>query len=684
MSNILGYFINNIIMDDKDNKVEVINNTDNTVNETIGTDNVEEINDTKLKAFDIICQIIPDYEQIAETITVFLERHKNGCLYASKCDQCTVEKTNGLEMRKSGIIFACEDSLIFLSEMYETSHELNNVENVTIDGKRLIIRGNHEVVAYEFKEKTDKILVHVNGFFEMKGSIVKVNKNYIKPKRIRVVMLTIGSRGDVQPFINLGLGMKDRGYDVKIVTHKCFEDIVRQHDIDFFGLSFDPKKLMSLCVNNTMFSYNFVRESFNTFLPYINDLLNEAWEGCKDANMLIATPTSLAGYHIAEKMDIPFYNAFTMPSSTSEQQNVLTMNSSDADQPSWYSSAYISLSNFVTDQSMWLSIRKKINRWRRDKLGLPVKGYLESNNTIFNKQKVITLYCFSQVLYEKPSDWSEYVHISGYWRNKIEKTTPVSDQLVKFIKQTTDAKRGIHPVLVSFGSIPVPNADSLYQIFIKVSSAMGLPIIICKNWSQSDVIKPSSSVYVCDEIPYDAILPYVKFMCHHGGAGTTASCLYNKKPMIIVPFFGDQFLWGKLVQEKGIGHVVPYKEISEQLIMEAFTNLCRYNTCYQAILKVTNALKMEDGVENAINIIESYKDKAFIPPSFVPDSDVDRCSNVQCQKQFGYMGKHHCRNCGMIFCNTCSKTRLPIYKYRYNDPERICINCVPIVSKDYL
>ena len=674
---------------------------------------IENSSNNLTTAFDILCSVVSDYQYLSEGIVQFLERYPEGCKCVSRCIQVTSDKLTGFEEEKNGILFVREDTLVFLkispetNSLHETTHIIKGVDSLTIDGKKMIIHGkslaqpsalgesgksptqsnvsgSQRVYVYTFDNKTNIVLEHITELFEMRNSCIKVKNTFFKPKKIKVVMLTIGSRGDVQPFVSLALGLMDRGYDVKIVTHKCFEEFVTKHGIDFHPLSCDPKELMRLCVANTMFSVNFLRESFNTFIPIIPQLLEESWEGCRDANILISVPTSLAGYHIAEKLQIPFFNAFTMPfTSTAEQQNVMTMMSTEKDQQYWYSTqigstTYNFLSNFMTDQSLWMTVRKKINKWRSQTLGLPEKGYLESNHTIFKSQKIITLYCYSSAIYEKPSDWSDYIHVTGYWRSNVEEDYKPPIALQRFLKNYPN------PVLVSFGSIPIPNSDTFYKTFIKVLTSFECPVIICKGWSTTD-LESYDHVFISEELPYDYILKHVKFMCHHGGAGTTASCVYNKKPMLVIPFFGDQFFWGKRVQELGIGFALPFKELNDTMLSDCVRNLLKYDGCQTKVNFIENKVSREDGIANAINLIELNSGKAYIPPSYIPDSENQRCSNIECDKQFSLRERrHHCRNCGGCYCNTCCKNYVTIPKYRYDDPVRICLGCYPVVTKDYL
>lgn len=664
----------------------------------IGKSNAKQdphITDTKSESnqeeqvFDLLCQLFPSYDYCAEGVAAFVGKYPNSCDVISRCDQIAVDTVTGLETKRDGIMFGCSDKFTFVGfgrenhSLFETTHNIELVDNVVIERKQIVVNDDGQIFTYQFNNRNNTVIKYLNNLFELRNSCVNVKGNFYRPNRMKFVILTIGSRGDVQPFISLGVTLLDRGYDVKIVTHTHFKDFVESHDIEFAPLSCDPKELMRMCVNNKMYSVDFVRDSFKTFLPLIPQLLNEAWEGCKDANVLIFTPPSLAGPHIAERLDIPCFNAFTMPFTyTNEQQNVMMMNSSKQKKTTWYTSAYNYLTNIMSDQTLWISIRKYINKWRTQTLGLYEKGYLETTNTLLQSQKIITLYCYSNVLAPKPADWSEFIHVTGFWRSNVEENETLSEDLQRFLRKYPN------PVLISFGSISVPDADKIYLAFARVCLRFGLPVIICKGWSESN-LKSQENVFVTEEVPYDLLLPSIKFMIHHGGAGTTASCVYHKKPMLIVPFFGDQFFWGKVVTGLGIGADLPFGDITERdtlnsaegIIHEAIRNFVSYDTYQKAIDNVGNKVLQENGINNAIKIIESNIKTAYVPPTFVPDGEITQCQNVECEKQFGFIErKHHCRNCGGCFCNSCTKMFIPIPKYRDKEAVRVCKSCHPKIA----
>ncbi|XP_055332679.1 lateral signaling target protein 2 homolog [Paramacrobiotus metropolitanus] len=63
------------------------------------------------------------------------------------------------------------------------------------------------------------------------------------------------------------------------------------------------------------------------------------------------------------------------------------------------------------------------------------------------------------------------------------------------------------------------------------------------------------------------------------------------------------------------------------------------------------------------------------PPSWVPDRESATCT--ACDSPFTLVRRrHHCRNCGKIFCNQCSSNTVPLPHYGINSPVRVCNHCM--------
>lgn len=133
-----------------------------------------------------------------------------------------------------------------------------------------------------------------------------------KPAPMKVTCLSIGSRGDVQPYIALCKALQAEGHSVKIASHEEYREWVVKHGIEFAPVGGDPAMLMELCTVNGMFTVNFMKEVLSKFGGWLEDLLQSAWTACQDSDLLIESPSSMAGIHVAEGLQIPYFRAFTV------------------------------------------------------------------------------------------------------------------------------------------------------------------------------------------------------------------------------------------------------------------------------------------------------------------------------------------------------------------------------------
>ncbi len=95
----------------------------------------------------------------------------------------------------------------------------------------------------------------------METSLAAATEYEAPSRKLRIVIVTIGSRGDVQPYIALSQGLIRAGHNVTIATHEEFRGFVEGYGVTFNVLSGNPHELLELCVSNGMFTVDFVREA---------------------------------------------------------------------------------------------------------------------------------------------------------------------------------------------------------------------------------------------------------------------------------------------------------------------------------------------------------------------------------------------------------------------------------------
>ncbi|KAF0909448.1 hypothetical protein E2562_036315, partial [Oryza meyeriana var. granulata] len=336
---------------------------------------------------------------------------------------------------------------------------------------------------------------------------------------MQIVMLIVGTRGDVQPFIAIGKRLQIYGHRVRLATHANFKDFVVTAGLEFYPLGGDPKLLAGYMVKNKGFLPGTPSE-----IPIqrkeIREIIFSLLPACKDpdtdtgapfnADAIIANPAAYGHVHVAEALKVPIHIIFTMPwTPTCEFPHPF----SRVKQPAGYRLSYQIVDSFV-----WLGIRDIINDLRKRKLKLRPVTYLSSAHAYSND--IPHAYIWSPYLVPKPKDWGPKIDVVGFCFLDLASNYKPPEPLLKWLES------GEKPIYIGFGSLPIPEPDKLTRIIVEALEITGQRGIINKGWGGLGNLKePKESVYVIDNIPHDWLFLQCKAVVHHGGAGTTAASL---------------------------------------------------------------------------------------------------------------------------------------------------------------
>ncbi|RCI13258.1 hypothetical protein L249_0618 [Ophiocordyceps polyrhachis-furcata BCC 54312] len=431
-----------------------------------------------------------------------------------------------------------------------------------------------------------------------------------KPQRsMRITCLTIGSRGDVQPYIALCKGLMAEGHQTRIATHGEFKGWIESHGIEFAHIDGDPAELMRLCIENGTFTLAFLRVANATFRGWLDQLLESAYTACQGSDLLIESPSAMAGIHIAEKMGIPYFRAFTMPwTRTRAYPHAFIMPDHKM------GGAYNYLTYVMFDTVLWKTTSHQVNRWRNKTLGLP--------NTSLEKMqpnKVPFLYNFSPNVVAPPLDFSDWIRVTGYWFLDEGGDYEPPEDLARFIRQAREDGKKL--VYVGFGSIIVGNPAKMTQEVIDAVRKADVRCVLSKGWSDrittgaraEETAKVEgepempAEIYVIKSAPHDWLFRQMDAAAHHGGSGTTGASLRAGIPTIIRPFFGDQYFFASRVEDLGVG--VWVKKWGTNSFGRALWEATRNERMIVKARVLGEQIRMERGVERAIQNI--YRDLEY-------------------------------------------------------------------------
>ncbi|XP_021820418.1 sterol 3-beta-glucosyltransferase UGT80B1 [Prunus avium] len=413
--------------------------------------------------------------------------------------------------------------------------------------------------------------------------------------RLKIAILVVGTRGDVQPFLAMAKRFQEFGHHVRLATHANFSAFVKSAGVDFYPLGGDPRVLAGYMARNKglipsgpaeiSIQRKQLKAIIESLLPACTEPDIETGVPFK-AQAIIANPPAYGHAHVAEALGVPLHIFFTMPwTPTYEFPHPLAR----VPQSAGYWLSYI-----VVDLLIWWGIRGYINDFRKKKLKLAPIAYFSTYHGSISH--LPTGYMWSPHVVPKPSDWGPLVDVVGYCFLNLGSKHQPQDEFVQWIQ------KGSKPIYIGFGSMPLEDPKKTTEIILEALKDTGQRGIIDRGWGDlGNFTEASDNVFLLEDCPHDWLFPQCSAVVHHGGAGTTATGLRAGCPTTIVPFFGDQFFWGERIHEKGLG---PAPIPISQLSVESLSNAIRFMLepeVKSRVLEIAKLIENEDGVAAAVN-----------------------------------------------------------------------------------
>jgi sterol 3beta-glucosyltransferase len=415
---------------------------------------------------------------------------------------------------------------------------------------------------------------------------------------MRIAIIALGSRGDVQPYIALGQGLKDAGHVVRLLTHQNFEALVTSSGLEIWPVRGNVQDVAESPEMRALLDKgNFI--AITKFTAKAAERAAVQWAAdcvaaCQNMQLLIGGIGGLyIGIALAEKFGLPFVQAYLVPfTPTKYFPGALLPQALPK-----LGGAINRFTHHVVRQMMWQGFRSA-DQQARQVLGLPAAprfGPYHSDRL----RGLPVLHGFSPAVIPVPSDWDRNNHVTGYWFLEAEESwTPPAD-LLNFLQA------GAPPVYIGFGSMTTRNPEETADLVIAALKQSNQRAILLSGWSGLHKTDLPDSVFMIDSIPHAWLFPRVAAVVHHGGAGTTAAGLRAGVPSIVIPFFGDQAFWGQRVFDLGVGpKSIPRKQLTADRLANALQSAATDQSMRQRAADLGSKIQAEDGIARAVEIIQ--------------------------------------------------------------------------------
>lgn len=417
---------------------------------------------------------------------------------------------------------------------------------------------------------------------------------------MNVLLLTYGTRGDVQPFVALGRALAKRGHAVTLATSTRFRAFAAQHGLAFAGLSDAMLQILERAEGKAIIestrsildSLSHAARHARRLGPILRDQLDDSWRAGQQAkpDLVVFHPKGFAGPTIAEHFDCPAVLALTFPMliPTGERPHLGFPRLP-------FGAAYNRLTHHLVNLLAALAMKRPLRRFRATHDRPQAQRYDVRHSP--DGRRLPSLTAVSAAVVPEPGDWPTTDRMIGYWF--LDDEWPPSPELRAFVEG------GPPPVYIGFGSMAGRDPERLTRVATRALEQCGARGVLATGWGGLAAARPHGSVLTVSTAPHHWLFARSAVVVHHGGAGTTAAALRAGVPSLVVPFMGDQPFWGERIRTLGVGpEMIPQKRLTVDRLVEGITTALTDSEMRQRAAALGTRLQRENGTAAACEWLE--------------------------------------------------------------------------------
>lgn len=416
---------------------------------------------------------------------------------------------------------------------------------------------------------------------------------------VKVLILTQGSRGDIQPFVALSCGLKTAGHDVILAGPNTLAQVAQPYNIQYVpiyditinGFS-DPtaSKAIKSSGNGTLRYLIQQGRSNRNFIRYaLDDIARIDYRGCD----IVVHNHMCPGHEIAERLKVPSVAVGVFP--------FMVPTSSFANP--WIPFKVPRILNRAT----YLAAKPIISfyigntsKWRENKVGLPPRRGHRNMFRLPDGRHATVLQPFSRCILPRDTDYPDWSHTVGYWFLPASDNWQPSGELVHFIDS------GEPPVYIGFGSLSRVDKDPNRTARVTADAARlaGVRAIV---FTGNQTSKHDGDIFhLTEQVPFGWLFPRMSAVVHHGGSGTIGAALAAGRPQVVCPAVYEQPFNAERMHAIGVAPApIPLHQMSAQSLSQAIREASTHRPMAARAEELGHLIRNEDGVTAAVKILES-------------------------------------------------------------------------------
>ena len=421
---------------------------------------------------------------------------------------------------------------------------------------------------------------------------------------MKIVVTAAGSRGDVQPCVALGLGLKRAGHEVTFASWEPYRHLAESRGLTFHPIvGPDPDRLVEALVAAGRNPLGYAKRFRPLLRPHVGRGLRDCLAACEGADAVIYTPLGFAGFMAAEHLGLPSVGSVVTPLFIRDSGFPSAVLGRPLPLPG---DLYNRVSHPAAEQLYWRIVEPLVADARREAGLAPMPRLRGPLGEIHRQMRPFLLGWSPHVL---PTDGRRggWMQATGYWFLDREEAWRPQEKLRRFVEA------GEPPVALGLGSMGRTRASEAGRIVWLTAKALGrvgLRGVLVSDHEGTDASLPENVVRIPGGVPYDWLFSRVSVAVHHGGVGTTAEALRAGTPCVVVPVVPDQEFWGWRVHTLGAGPApIPHKKLTAEKLSSAILRAATDPEIRRRCELLSSKIAAEDGVARAVEAFERHVGK---------------------------------------------------------------------------
>ena len=410
---------------------------------------------------------------------------------------------------------------------------------------------------------------------------------------MKIVLVTYGSRGDVQPMLAFTLALQDAGHDVLLVGPPEKQKWAQQLCCPYAALGANVTAVIDGMRN--VISLSSIRRFVSLIRKQLSVQFDTLPQLITGADLVLGASLSFGLPSIAESMNIPYrYIAFTPQLLVSGAHPCVWFKTQRF--PTWINK----MSWHLTRAMDRFNMTARLNLLRKS-LGLkPVDDVWEH---LIGKEVIVAC---DKELVPVPEDVEVQYCQTGYFHLQH----PQSDCFKReYSALKTKVERFIEGggplVYVGFGSMPPKDQLRGLPIIISTLRSVGVRAIVGKFWDDPTGYEVQSDLFMLKHYPHLDLFPRMDAVIHHGGAGTTATCLASGVPQVIIPHILDQYYHAHQIYKSNLGPSPIWREhLTKRKLSRSLKTALENRRIQKNARRVGSQLDIWKGLKKGVEYIE--------------------------------------------------------------------------------